>query len=80
MASITPAQRECEFHNHDKTNMIRARIKSSPLKMCYYPWFKHFDKQLADNKVAAWTGHPGAALEHFHKHMVGVVLELWVRA
>jgi hypothetical protein len=24
----SPAQRECEFHNHDKRNMIRARIKA----------------------------------------------------
>jgi hypothetical protein len=36
--------------------MIRARIKGSPLKMCYYPWFKNFNQHLASSKVAAWTG------------------------
>jgi hypothetical protein len=50
--------------------MIRARIKGSPLKMCYYPWFKNFNKHLASSKVTAWTGpnrgHRGAVLlEHF---------------
>jgi hypothetical protein len=60
-------------------NMIRARIKGSPLKMCYYPWFKNFNENLASSNVAAWTGpnggHRGAALlEHFHKHLGCVVL------
>jgi hypothetical protein len=36
--------------------MIRARIKGSLLKMCYYPWFKNFNQHLASSKVAAWTG------------------------
>jgi hypothetical protein len=38
-----------------KRNVIRKRIKDSPLKMCYCPWFKHFDENLVDSKVAAWT-------------------------
>jgi hypothetical protein len=53
--------------------------------MCYCPWFKHFNEHLAGSKVAAWIGpkegHRGAALlEHFHKHLVFVVLQLQVRA
>jgi hypothetical protein len=54
--------------------MIRARIKGSPLKMCYGPWFKHFVEHLAGSKVAACIGHRGGhqgatLLEHFHKHI-----------
>jgi hypothetical protein len=55
------AQRKCKFRNHDKKNMIREGLGS---------------------KVTVWTwprgGHRGMALlEHFHKHIAGVVLQLW---
>jgi hypothetical protein len=33
--------------------MITARIKGSPLKMCYCPWFKNFNEYLVSSKVAA---------------------------
>jgi hypothetical protein len=54
--------------------MIRARIKGSPLKMCYCSWFKNFIEHLESSEVAAWTrpngGHRGVALlEHFHSYL-----------
>jgi hypothetical protein len=40
-------------------NMIRARIKGSPLKMCYCPWFKNFIERLESSEVPAWIGPNG---------------------
>jgi hypothetical protein len=43
--------------------MIRARIKGSPLKTCYCPWFKNFNEHLARSKVTACTEAQWRALK-----------------